>query len=206
MARIKTRFILASTSPRRVDLLSAAGIRAHTLGPDCDEARLPGESPRRMVARLALTKAHSVSLRVRRVARERLIIIAADTTVVSPSGRQVLGKPQSPRDAARMLRMICGRTHQVLTGFSVVELQGMRRRAVTRVVSTKVTLKRLSPRQISAYIATGEPMDKAGSYAAQGLGMNFITTIRGSYTNVVGLPMAELIETLEQEFGIRVLA
>ncbi len=202
----KPRVVLASTSPRRIDLLGGAGLRVIALAPDCNEDQLAGESPRKMVARLALTKAHSVALRLRQGPRERVLVIAADTTVVSPSGRRVLGKPRSRAEAASMLKMICGKTHEVLTGFTVIELQGARRRAVTVVVSTQVTMKRLRPRQIAAYVATGEPMDKAGSYAAQGLGMNFITSIRGSYTNVVGLPMAELLDTLERKFGLSVLA
>jgi septum formation protein len=203
--RSQTRIILASTSPRRIDLLASAGIRAAALAPECDETRLRGESPGRMVARLALTKAHSIALRLRRTPRERVLVIAADTTVVAPSGGRVLGKPATRAEARAMLRLISGRTHQVLTGFTIIELKGTARRALTRVVSTRVTLRRLSGRQISAYVAGGEPMDKAGSYAAQGKGMNFITSIRGSYTNVVGLPMSELLEVLEKEFGLSVL-
>ena len=101
-----------------------------------------------------------------------------------------------------MLQMICGKTHVVLTGFCVMECLGARRRSSTRVVTTRVTMLERSAKQIRDYVATGEPMDKAGAYAAQGLGMNFISEIRGSYTNVVGLPMAQLLRVLEQEFGI----
>ena len=105
-----------------------------------------------------------------------------------------------------MLGLIAGRTHQVLTGFTILELKGRSRRVLTRVVSSQVTMRQLSRQQIAAYVRTGEPMDKAGAYAAQGLGMNFITSIRGSYTNVVGLPMAELLEVLESKFGVVTLA
>jgi septum formation protein len=200
------KIILASTSPRRVQLLAAAKIKAKAVAPLCDESIFKDESPRRLVRRLSLTKAHSVALRLRPSTRLGVLVIAADTVVVEPAGRRILNKPRSATEAKRMLGLIAGRTHQVLTGFTILELKGRSRRVLTRVVSSQVTMRQLSRQQIAAYVRTGEPMDKAGAYAAQGLGMNFITSIRGSYTNVVGLPMAELLEALESKFGVVTLA
>lgn len=207
---MKTRFVLASSSPRRIELLKAAGIQAASHSPDCDETPLPGEAPRALVRRLSRAKAESVASALECPKSDRLLVIAADTIVVEPSRRSILGKPADKREAQAMLSLICGRTHEVLTGYCVLELKPVARsnpragvsRVVSRIVSTRVTMFPLNRRQILDYIETGEPMDKAGAYAAQGLGMNFIESIRGSYTNVVGLPMAQLIETLSVEFGV----
>ncbi len=198
---MKKRVILASTSPRRVALLRQAGIRAQGIAPNCDEKRLSRESPAEMVRRLAEKKARSVwDALPNPVGR---VVIAADTTVVAPGGKMVLGKPRNQRHAARMLRQISGKTHEVLTGYCLIEgSPGERPRVLCRVVRSKVTLRALSAEMIRRYVATGEPMDKAGSYAAQGFGMNWISSIRGSYTNVVGLPMCELLEDLERHFEI----
>lgn len=182
-----------------------AGIAVESRSPDCDEAPIRGESPKKMVTRLAETKAKSVASHLPIASSERWIVIAADTTVVDPSNQRILGKPLDSRDAQRMLGRIAGKTHEVFTGFCVVELTPTGVRRVTRVVRTRVTLRKLSRQQIAAYVQTGEPLDKAGSYAAQGLGMNFIRSISGSYTNIVGLPMSELLEVLEDEFGFEVL-
>lgn len=201
-----TRVILASSSPRRVALLNQAGISVQTVDPRCDETPIRGESPRSMVSRLAQAKAQSVAARVRVDVSETILIVAADTTVVEPSKKRILGKPTDPSDAERMLQRIVGKTHDVLTGFCVIELRFESTKKVTRVVRTRVSLRKLSRRQISAYVQTGEPLDKAGSYAAQGLGMNFIRSISGSYTNVVGLPMSELLEVLEDEFGFELFS
>ncbi len=182
-----------------------AGIAVQSRNPGCDETPIRGERPNKMVSRLAEVKAHSVASGLAIAQNERWIVIAADTTVVDPSNQRILGKPLDSKDAERMLRRIAGRTHEVFTGFCVVELTPAGSRRVTRVVRTRVSLRKLSRKQIAAYVQTGEPLDKAGSYAAQGLGMNFIRTISGSYTNVVGLPMSELLEVLEDEFGFEVL-
>jgi septum formation protein len=131
-------------------------------------------------------------------------VIAADTTVVAPGGKRILGKPVDVRDAERMLRLISGRTHEVLTGYCLLgwDEKG-RMRTWSRVVRSKVTMRKVSTAMIRDYVASGEPMDKAGSYAAQGFGMNWIQFLRGSYTNVVGLPMCELLMDLEEKFGVR---
>ena len=202
---MKTRFVLASTSPRRIDLLRAAGIACTTASPECDETPLRGESPRALVRRLARAKAESVAGSHLPGGNERVITVAADTIVVEPSRKKILGKPSDPEDARRMLKLICGRTHEVLTGYCVIERTRAGVRRAVKIVSTRVTMLPLDAAQIRAYVATGEPMDKAGSYAAQGLGMNFIESIRGSYTNVVGLPMAQFLETLDRDFDFRVM-
>jgi len=199
---IKTRIVLASTSPRRIDLLKQAGLFAQKVAPECDETPRRGESPRTLVRRLARAKAESVARSLAQPPRTRTLVIAADTIVVEPSGRRILGKPRDAREARSMLKMICGKTHVVLTGFCVVECSGPSLKASIHVVSTRVTMLSRSPKQIRDYVESGEPMDKAGAYAAQGLGMNFISEIRGSYTNVVGLPMAQLLRVLEREFGL----
>lgn len=203
---MKTRFVLASSSPRRIELLKSAGIRASSLSPDCDETPMPREAPRALVRRLCRAKAESIAIGLACSASERVLVIAADTIVVEPSKKRILGKPSDKREAQAMLSRICGRTHEVLTGYCVLEIKRVgrqvSRRRVSRVVSTRVSMLPLTRKQVLDYIATGEPMDKAGAYAAQGLGMNFIESIRGSYTNVVGLPMSQLIETLTKEFGV----
>jgi septum formation protein len=199
------RMILASTSPRRIELLGVTGLRFEKQSPGCEERVIRGESPRAMVRRLALEKAAAVAGRLGPLTKSALII-SADTTVVSPDRRHVLNKPRNERDAFRMLNQLCGSAHEVLTGYCLWE-QGSRGagRKIVRVVSSRVRLRKISPAQIRAYIATGEPMDKAGAYAAQGIGMTLVESIRGSYTNVVGLPMAQLLQDLESEFGISAL-
>ena len=194
--------ILASTSPRRIELMAQARIPVRVVAPGCEEILRRGESPARMVRRLAIEKAESAASGPA-APRGALVVIAADTTVVAPDGRRILGKPADFREAERMLRLISGRTHQVLTGYCLLgrDEKGRITRQI-RVVRSAVAMRKVSPAMIRDYIATGEPMDKAGSYAAQGFGMNWIRAIRGSYTNVVGLPMCELLSDLEEHFGI----
>jgi septum formation protein len=182
-----------------------------------------------MVARLARDKAEAVALRVvaggvRGLKRGApVLIIAADTTVVAPGGSgsrgRVLGKPRDTREAKRMLGRLAGREHTVLTGYCVLELRESKRGRASRtelpsfeshilgrVVVSRVRMRRLSARDIAAYVATGEPMDKAGAYAAQGIGMALIEEIRGSYANVVGLPICQLAQDLEGRFGVSLFA
>lgn len=197
------RIILASTSPRRIDLMEQAKVHVEVVSPRCEERVRRGESPIRMVRRLAVEKAESVVALPELQGSKELLVIAADTTVVAPGGKRILGKPTDARDAERMLKLISGRNHEVLTGYCILSRDAVgRRRKFSRVVRSKVRIRPLSTSMIRAYIATGEPMDKAGSYAAQGFGMNWIASIRGSYTNVVGLPMCELLTDLEERFGI----
>ena len=173
------RLILASRSPRRARLLREAGYELDIVPADVDESRLDGEEPRRYVSRVAASKAAAVMPRV----GER-IVVAADTVVLIDG--LVLGKPADRRDAASMLGRLSGRTHEVLTGL-VVARDGRRLEAVEMA---RVTLATLEPARIAWYAGTGEPDDKAGAYAAQGIGSRFVERIEGSYTNVVGLPVA----------------
>jgi len=183
-------FILGSSSPRRRELLSSIGIRYKIVVPDIDEKPGDGESPRRFVERAANDKLRAILKKVR-VTRDT-IILTADTIVVL--GKRILGKPSSEGDAFDMLRRLEGRWHKVYTAFCIY-CSG---KNISRVVGTDVRFRRLSDSEIREYINTKEPMDKAGAYAAQGRGATIIKEIRGSYTNVVGLPMAELIEELKR--------
>ena len=171
--------ILASGSPRRAELLARAGYRFEVVPPDIDERRQPGEAPRDYVARLAAEKAAAVAPRY----PER-VVLAADTTVVVDS--TVLGKPRDPDDAAGMLRRLSGRAHDVLTGVAVRRGGA----AVSAVEQTAVHLADLDEALIGWYVATGEPSDKAGAYGVQGIASRFVTRVEGSYSNVVGLPLA----------------
>ncbi len=171
--------ILASGSPRRAELLARAGYCFEVVPPDIDERRQPGEAPRDYVARLAAEKAAAVAPRY----PER-VVLAADTTVVVDS--TVLGKPRDADDAAGMLRRLSGRAHDVLTGVAVRRGGA----AVSAVEQTAVHLAALDEALIGWYVATGEPSDKAGAYGVQGIASRFVTRVEGSYSNVVGLPLA----------------
>lgn len=177
-----TTILLASASPRRRDLLLAAGLVFDIYAPDVDETPLRGESPARMVKRLARIKAET-ALQRRPDAR---IVIAADTTVAI-AGRS-LGKPRNAAEAQRMLRELSGKTHFVHTGFCVAAA-----RVKSAVVTTRVTFRTLSRADIARYVASGECFDKAGAYAIQGVGAALIARVQGSYTNVIGLPVAEVL-------------
>jgi septum formation protein len=123
---------------------------------------------------------------------------------VSPDRKHVLNKPLSAEGARKMLRRISGRTHEVLTGYVILSFRGGKiAKWHSEIVSTKVDIRKLGAKEIADYVASGEPMDKAGSYAAQGIGMCLIEGIRGSYSNVVGLPMAELVRDLEKRFKVK---
>jgi septum formation protein len=185
--RTNKRIILASHSPRRRELLAALGIAFEVIGTDLDESATPGESVEQHVMRLAGQKAWAVSSK-----SPDAVVIGADTVVVVDG--VVLGKPAGEADAARMLGMLSGRAHEVLTGIAVIVPQCQD--AYAQVVRTAVVMRVLDPKEIAAYVATNEPMDKAGAYAVQGLASAFITRIEGSYPNVVGLPTAELIGLL----------
>jgi septum formation protein len=176
--------VLASASPRRRDLLQLLGLRFEVRPAEADETPRPDEAPAALVRRLATAKAAAV---VSGTGDE--VVIAADT-VVEVDGA-TLGKPADPDDAAAMLRRLSGRTHRVLTGLAVRHGAG----AATAVVVTAVSFTALTEADIAWYVATGEPLDKAGAYAIQGAGGVFVERIDGSYHNVVGLPLAELAST-----------
>ena len=180
------RIVLASASPRRAELLRAAGIDFEVQPANVDDTLAAGESPSDYVSRLAEAKARLVYERdVRR------IVLAADTAVVVDE--QVLGKPQDDTHAARMLRMLSGRSHQVLTAVAVFHPGQI---VDTRIDTTTVEFASLSESDINWYVTSGEPMDKAGAYAVQGLASRFVTRIDGSYSNVVGLPVALVFQML----------
>ncbi len=186
------RLILASASPRRAEILRRAGFSFAVRPSRVDESIRPGESPARHVRRLAREKALACAARVSGPA----IILGADTVVVL--GRHILGKPASPRDARRMLRLLSGRTHRVLTGIALLRLAPHgRTRVLSAVESTRVTFAPLGAREIAAYVSSGEPRGKAGAYAIQGRAGKFVTRIDGCYFNVVGLPLARLCRLLQ---------
>jgi septum formation protein len=179
------KFILASQSPRRRELLAAVGLDFDVVPSHVPEVHQPGESPEEYVARLSREKAAAVAGK-----HPHRWIIAADTTVIL--GEELLEKPADPADARRMLATIAGKTHIVYTG---VTLQNAAQTYHdTRVAESEVRMLPLSGREIEWYVATGEPLDKAGAYAVQGIGAMFIESIHGSYTNVVGLPLALLYQ------------
>jgi septum formation protein len=180
-----TRVVLASASPRRRELLApvvaASGLDLVVRPADVDESVLPGEGPETYVRRVSAWKCAAIA------GDPGDVVVAADTTVDVDG--QILAKPADAADAARMLRLLAGRTHQVHTGVSV------RRggRDASLVVCTSVTFAPMTEGQIVWYVATGEPFDKAGAYAIQGIGGAFVQGVEGSVSNVVGLPLAQLI-------------
>ncbi len=196
----KAAVLLASSSPRRRELLSRIlpPDRFRVIAADIDESVLPGELSQAYVRRLALQKAEvssAIWLNNGAPAGPKLVI-AADTTVVL--NEVIYGKPDGPEDAARMLRELAGHTHIVLTGFAVrlLDEAGQLLQEESRVCTSEVEIRLLSEAEISWYVATGEPLDKAGAYTVQGLGASLFSAVRGDYYNIVGLPLVPLIEML----------
>ena len=187
------RIVLASASPRRADLLRAAGIPFDVFPVDIDESFRPGEKPEHAVARVAQAKAVAAL-----ASHPDAVVLGADTTVVARG--EVLAKPADAVDAARMLRLLSGRTHEVLTGVCL----SCRDRRLVHVEPTRVRMAQLGDSEIDWYVSTGEPFDKAGGYAVQGLASRFIEGIDGSYSNVVGLPISSVYELLK-ELGCDIL-
>ena len=185
------RVVLASASPRRRDLLDLIGI-AHEVHPaNIDETVRPREAPRRYAERLAREKASAIATR-----DPDLITIGADTVVVID--RKVLGKPADADDAARMLRMLSGREHTVITAVAVSRGRKLR----SAIEEVRVKFRRLRDDEIGAYIAMGEPMDKAGAYGIQGYGATIVERIEGDYFAVMGLPLVRLVG-LMRDVGVR---
>ena len=172
------RLILASGSPRRSSLLRGLGLTSTTRPVDIDETPGTGEEPAAYVLRLAREKAMAET-------HAGELILAADTIVVLDGA--ILGKPRDPADARRMLHSLAGREHTVLTAVALHEPDTGR--TETASVSTVVRIAEMSPEELAWYVDTGEPLDKAGSYAVQGLGSLFVDEVRGNYSNVVGLPI-----------------
>lgn len=203
------QLILVSTSPRRVSLLSEAGLKFKTLAPNAEEAHQPGESPSQMVKRLARQKAESVlehrTIQSRKPKGSGCLLISADTIVVAPDKKSILSKPKSEKNAIQMLKQLAGQTHTVLTGYCLLYIEqgsDSSYHEVVRVVRSEVKMRDLSPLAIKRYVSTKEPLDKAGSYGAQGLGMALVESIRGSYANVVGLPICQVLQDIEALCGI----
>jgi septum formation protein len=182
------KLILASASTRRAEILHAAGFSFSILSSAIDETPFPGESAHDLVQRLAVAKAELVAAR----AAGPAIVIGADTEVTL-EGR-IFGKPRNSEDARHMLENLSGRTHAVLTGVTLIRLPDAERR--TFVESTLVHFSQLSADEITRYLATGEPRDKAGAYAIQGRAGRYIPRIEGDYFNVVGLPLARVTQAL----------
>ena len=185
------RVVLASASPRRGELLNLIGIEHEVRPANIDETMRPRETPRRHVERLAREKASAIAKR-----DPDLITIGADTIVVI--NRKVLGKPRDTDDAARMLGLLSGREHMVTTAVAVARGKKLR----SAVEEVRVRFRRLRDDEIEAYIATGEPMDKAGAYGIQGYGATIVERIEGDYFSVMGLPIVRLIGLL-RDVGVR---
>ena len=193
--------ILASASPRRRELLMQAGLEFVVEPADIDETPLPDEAAAAYVQRLATEKAQAVCAARRARASDPFTVLAADTAVVLPDALgepgTILGKPADAADAERMLALLAGRTHAVMTGIAAVH-SGRPSRTVADVEITQVTFNPMTPEEIAAYVATGEPLDKAGAYAIQGYAARWIPRIDGDYFNVVGLPIARSIALLAE--------
>lgn len=184
------QIILASASPRRKELFSQLGLDFDITIPHVDEKALEGELPNDYCARISADKAMRVSHDY-----PDDLIIAADTIVVIDN--KILGKPHDDKTAFEYLMLLKNKTHDVYTGYTIMH----KRRYKTRVIQTRVHFRNMTLKEISWYISTGEPMDKAGAYALQGIGSIFIDRIEGSFTNVIGLPLSDLYYDLKS-FGV----
>ncbi len=182
------KIILASESPRRRELLGGLGLKFEIVVSGIEENQVKGETPKEHALRLARDKALAVSRQ-----KPEAVVIGADTVVVIDG--ELLGKPEDAGQARRMLQKLSGRTHEVITGFSLAQGEGV---LANKAVSSRVLFKKISEEELGWYIQTAEPYDKAGSYAVQGAGAFFIREIRGSYTNVIGLPLSEVVGELRR--------
>ena len=187
---IKEKLILASTSLRRAEILTAVAWPFEVVGSGADETRLQSEPPASYVTRLAMEKAHAVASRI-----SAGLVLGADTTVVV-SG-ELLGQPQNAQDARRMLRLLSGQWHEVLTGVALVRA-GQQNSSIVDHEGTRVRFGDLSEAEIDWYVRTGEPMGKAGAYAVQGKAALFIEEIQGDYFNIVGLPIRLVYELVRK--------
>lgn len=195
-----SEIILASASPRRRELLENMGLDFSVIVSDADEDGIDVAVPPEIyVQELALLKATAAAKKI--LDKEDSLIISADTVVVYDN--KVLGKPKDEAEAKAMLKMLSGRIHQVYTGFCVLRMKDAL--TVCKSVCTDVRFKNLTDEKIEKYVATKEPMDKAGSYGIQGFGAMLIDAIKGDYFNVVGLPVSELAEILETEFNLQIM-
>jgi len=189
------KIILASASPRRKEILEITGLKFSVCVSDYEEDLSLKLPPRDLARFLSRKKAETIAHKYKNA-----IIIAADTVIVFKN--RILGKPHRDKEAGKMLRLLNGRSHSVITGFTILDTGSGKK--LSRSVETKVYFKRLSMEEIRAYVRSKEPLDKAGAYAIQGLGAVFIERIEGDFFNVVGLPLCALTESLK-EFGVYVL-
>jgi septum formation protein len=187
--------VLGSSSPRRQDLLQKVGLSFKVIKPEVEEVHRPGETPKQYVLRNADEKAAWV---LEQASAEGAVIISADTVVVL--GNEILEKPKDEAEAFTMLSSLSGSQHTVVTGVCLAS----KSKKICFATETAVTIKELLPEEIKSYIKSGEPLDKAGGYAAQGIGSYMVKSINGSYANVVGLPIAEVVEVLNSEFNITI--
>jgi septum formation protein len=189
------RIVLASASPRRKELLEQVGL-GFTVDPsDFPENLRSDLSPEGLVKAISIGKATTIAKKY-----QDAVIIAADTIGVVRGN--IIGKPHTEDEARKMLELISGKSHRVITGLTLIDSKTSK--MITRIVETRVYIKKLSPLEIHNYVKTGEPLDKAGAYAIQGLGSVIVEKISGDYFNVVGLPLNALAECLK-EFGVRIL-
>ena len=186
----RPKLVLASNSPRRKDLLALGGWKFEIIVSDADESLLADEAPRDYVRRLAVGKARASSAR----ADASQVVVAADTTVVD--GNAILGKPAGPSEAKRMLRQLRGRVHQVHTGIAVLRVRDGN--LLSDVCVTDVPMRNYSDEEIEAYVASGDPLDKAGAYAIQHATFQPVASMRGCYASVMGLPMCHVTRLLAQ--------
>jgi septum formation protein len=189
------RIVLASASPRRRELLEQIGLQFEVEPTDYDEETTSASEPHETARELSLGKARTAAQKHRDV-----LIIAADTFVVL--GDRILGKPHTNGEAREMLRALNGQTHSVITGFTVLDTETGKE--LSKSVETRVCMRRSTLKEIESYVRTKEPLDKAGGYAIQGRGAVLVERIEGDYSNVVGLPLSALAESLK-EFGVNVL-
>ena len=186
---LSSPFILASASPRRKELLRSVGLKLKIIPAHVDETHINGESPQTHVRRLSIDKATVIADQ-----HPKALVLGADTIVVIDG--LILGKPKNKSQARAMLERLSNRQHTVFTGFTIVSAGfGISK---TKVVRSAVRFKKISPEEMDWYVNCDEPYDKAGGYAVQGKGAYFIKAIRGSYTNVIGLPLCEVLEELKQ--------
>jgi septum formation protein len=201
------QIVLASRSPRRLEILASLGVPVRVVAADVDETFSATESPEEGAVRVALLKALAAAAGLARgadagargsAAEARALVLAADTVVVA--GGVVLGKPSGAADARRMLALLSGRAHRVVTGVALGRA-GAGLEAVSGAAVTEVLFRDLEEREIDEYVATGEPLDKAGAYGIQGLGALLVREVRGDYSNVVGLPIQLLLELARRAHG-----
>ena len=191
----KRLIILASASPRRKELLEKIGLKFKVDPSDFPEELRSGSRPAELAVKLSQGKARAAALK-----NPDALIIAADT--IGVIGRRIIGKPHTAPEAVKMLELLSGRAHRVITGLTVLDSNSGD--LISRAVETRVYFKKLSETEIRRYVASGEPLDKAGAYAIQGLGSLLVEKIQGDYYNVMGLPLQALSEVL-REFGVNLL-